>query len=109
VELGLGVGIIAAMAFNPKRDTGLRPIDASHLLDANTALIAVRRGAYLRTYAYRFIELCSPALPEGVVRPAVMADAGRPEAAKSAAAPAAAQLWRSSGNTLSRDEVKRTA
>jgi LysR family transcriptional regulator, cys regulon transcriptional activator len=115
VELGLGVGIIAAMAFNPKRDIGLRLIDGSHLFDPNTALIAVRRGAYLRTYAYRFIELCSPALQEGVVRPAVMADANRSDAGKPDAKPEAVsrraptQLWRSSGNTLSRDEVKRTA
>jgi LysR family transcriptional regulator, cys regulon transcriptional activator len=111
VELGLGVGIIAAMAFSPKRDTGLRLIDGDHLFDANTALIAVRRGAYLRTYAYRFIELCSPALPEGVVRPAVMADAGGRADVKpdGVARRAAAQLWRSSGNTLSREDVKRTA
>jgi hypothetical protein len=114
VELGLGVGIIAATAFSAKRDAGLRLIDGSHLFDANTALIAVRRGAYLRTYAYRFIELCSPALPEGVVRPAVMADASKSDG-KSDGRPdgvprrAPAQLWRSSGNTLSRDEVKRTA
>jgi LysR family cys regulon transcriptional activator len=112
VELGLGVGIIAAMAFNPKRDAGLRLIDSTHLFEPNTALIAVRRGSYLRTYAYRFIELCSPALPEKVVRAAVMADAGngkpdaKPEAVARRAAP---QLWRSSGNTLSRVEVKRTA
>jgi LysR family cys regulon transcriptional activator len=112
VELGLGVGIIAAMAFNPKRDAGLRLIDSTHLFEPNTALIAVRRGSYLRTYAYRFIELCSPALPEKVVRAAVMADAGngrpdaKPEAVTRRAAP---QLWRSSGNTLSRVEVKRTA
>ena len=72
----------------------------------------MRRGSYLRTYAYRFIELCSPALPEKVVRAAVMADAGngkpdaKPEAVTRRAAP---QLWRSSGNTLSRVEVKRTA
>jgi LysR family cys regulon transcriptional activator len=116
VELGLGVGIIAAMAFAPKRDTGLRLIDSTHLFEPNTTMIAVRRGSYLRTYAYRFIELCSPALPEKVVRVAVMADANasKPEA-KAEAKPeglprrAAAQLWRSSGNTLSRDEVKRTA
>ncbi|HWE16446.1 MAG TPA: CysB family HTH-type transcriptional regulator [Hyphomicrobiaceae bacterium] len=112
VELGLGVGIIAAMAFNPKRDTGLKLIDGSHLFDANTALIAVRRGSYLRTYAYRFIELCSPALPETVVRAAVAADTpasksdGRTEIAPRRAP---AQLWRSNGNTLSREEVKRTA
>ncbi len=112
VELGLGVGIIAATAFNSKRDAGLRLIDGSHLFDANTALIAVRRGAYLRTYAYRFIELCSPALPEGVVRPAVMADAHKHPDAKPESVPrraAGQQLWRSSGNPLSRDEVKRTA
>jgi hypothetical protein len=106
------VGIIAAMAFNPKRDTGLKLIDGSHLFDANTALIAVRRGSYLRTYAYRFIELCSPALPETVVRAAVTADTpasksdGRTEIAPRRAP---AQLWRSNGNTLSREEVKRTA
>jgi hypothetical protein len=90
----------------------LKLIDSSHLFNANTALIAVRHGSYLRTYAYRFIELCSPALPENVVRAAVTADG---HANKSDARPdgvgrrAAAQLWRSSGNTLSREEVKRTA
>ena len=105
VELGLGVGIIAAMAFNPKRDSGLRLIDGDHLFEANTALIAVRRGSYLRNYAYRFIELCSPALPEAVVRAAVMTEA-KPEVTSRRAAD---QAWRSNGNTLSRDEVKRTA
>jgi LysR family cys regulon transcriptional activator len=73
VELGLGVGIIAAMAFNPKRDTGLKLIDSSHLFEVNTALIAVRRGSYLRTYAYRFIELCSPSLTEAAARASVTA------------------------------------
>lgn len=104
VELGLGVGIIAAMAFSAKRDVGLKLIDAAHLFEANTALIAVRRGSYLRNYAYRFIELCSPALPEATVRAAVMAEP-RPEGS---ARRAADQTWRASGNTLSRDEVKRT-
>lgn len=115
-ELGLGVGIIAAMSFHPKRDAGLRLIDSAHLFEANMTMIAVRRGSYLRTYAYRFIELCSPALPEKAVRAAVMADAsaGKLEV-KTDAKPeslsrrAAAQLWRSSANALSRDDVKRTA
>jgi LysR family cys regulon transcriptional activator len=103
VELGLGVGIIAAMAFDPKRDAPLRLIDAAHLFEANTSLIAVRRGSYLRNYAYRFIELCSPALPERTVRAAVMADQARPEARRGFEAP-----HRSNGNTLNRDEVRRT-
>jgi len=105
VELGLGVGIIAAMAFNPRRDTGLRLIDSGHLFEANTALIAVRRGSYLRNYAYRFIELCSPALPEAMVRAAVMAEV-RTEAPSRRPLD---QPWRSNGNTLRRDDVKRTA
>ena len=105
VELGLGVGIIAAMAFDSRRDAGLKLIDAAHLFEVNTALVGVRRGSYLRNYAYRFIELCSPALPERAVRAAVMAEQGRPEAAarRTLEAP-----YRSNGNTLSREEVRRT-
>jgi LysR family transcriptional regulator, cys regulon transcriptional activator len=68
VELGLGIGIMASMAFLPERDTGLRLIDCSALFEEQTSLIAVRRGRYLRGYAYRFIELCAPGLTEKVVR-----------------------------------------
>ncbi|HRO49404.1 MAG TPA: CysB family HTH-type transcriptional regulator [Hyphomicrobium sp.] len=68
VDLGLGVGIVASQAFEPQRDPELRLIDATHLFEVNTSQIAVRRGAYLRGYAYRFIEYCSPALTEAVVR-----------------------------------------
>jgi len=68
VELRLGIGIVASMAFNPERDKNLRLLDASHLFEPNTTRIAVRRGRYLRGFAYRFIELCSPALTEAVVR-----------------------------------------
>ena len=68
VELGLGVGIIASVAFIPERDKGLRLIDCPALFDEQTSLIAVRRGRYLRDYAYRFIELCAPTLTEKAVR-----------------------------------------
>jgi len=71
VELGLGVGIVASMAFDPERDRGLRRLDVSHLFAANTTRIAVRQGHYLRGYAYRFIELCSPTLTERVIRSAI--------------------------------------
>jgi LysR family cys regulon transcriptional activator len=56
------------MAFIPERDRALRLIDCSMLFDEQTSLIAVRRGRYLRGYAYRFIELCAPNLSEQVVR-----------------------------------------
>lgn len=68
VELGLGIGIMASMAFNPVHDPHLRLLDAKHLFKINTSRIAVRRGTYLRGYAYRFISYCSPELTEASVR-----------------------------------------
>jgi len=67
VELGVGVGIIAKMAFDADRDTGLRLIDASHLFEPSTTRVAVRRNAYLRRYVYDFIELFAPHLSRSVV------------------------------------------
>ena len=71
VELGLGVGVVASIAFDAARDPELRLIDANHLFEVNVSRIAVRRGTYLRGYAYRFIEYCSSALSEQVVRAGV--------------------------------------
>ena len=76
VELGLGVGILAKMAFNEKRDRPLRAIDASHLFESSTTRLGVKRGAYLRRYAYEFIELFAPQLPRNVVERAVAGDEG---------------------------------
>ncbi|MCI0668344.1 MAG: CysB family HTH-type transcriptional regulator [Methylococcaceae bacterium] len=67
VELGLGIGIIASMAYDPGRDATLRLLESSHLFAENTTRIAVRRGRYLRGFAYRFIELCTPNLSESDV------------------------------------------
>lgn len=74
VELGLGIGIIASMAFEANRDTRLRRLDASHLFEINVSRIAVRRGSYLRGYAYRFVELCSADLTEAAVKAEIEGD-----------------------------------
>jgi LysR family cys regulon transcriptional activator len=71
VELGLGVGIMAAMAFNAKRDAGLKALDAAHLFESSTTRLGIKRGAYLRRYAYEFIESFVPHLPRSIVEPAV--------------------------------------
>lgn len=71
VELGLGVGIVAAMAFHPARDAGLTLLDVKGLFEVNTTRIGLRRGHYLRGYALRFIEYCSPALTEAKLREAL--------------------------------------
>jgi len=76
VELGLGVGIMAAMAFNPKRDRHLRALDAAHLFPSSTTRLGMKRGAWLRRYAYDFIELFAPNLARNQVEKAVMEKAG---------------------------------
>ena len=76
VELGLGVGIMAKMGFDAKRDTRLRAIDASHLFESSTTRLGIKRGAYLRGYAYEFIELFAPQLPRRTVEHEVMGKPG---------------------------------
>ena len=68
VELGLGIGIVASMAYFAERDTGLRMPKSEHLFRLNTTLIGVRKGSFLRGFAYRFIELCSSDLTESHVK-----------------------------------------
>jgi LysR family cys regulon transcriptional activator len=76
VELGLGIGILAKMAFNPKRDRHLRALDAAHLFESSTTRLGIKRGAYLRRYAYDFIEMFAPQLPRSIVEPAVKGEEG---------------------------------
>jgi LysR family cys regulon transcriptional activator len=71
VEQGLGVGIIAEVAFDPDQDRTLTRIDGAQLFPASTSSIGVRRGRYLRPYVYRFLEFCSPTLTEASLREAV--------------------------------------
>jgi LysR family cys regulon transcriptional activator len=68
VELGLGVGLIASMAYHEERDRGLTLLDASNLLPRNTTYLALRRGHFLRAYAYRFLQLCREDLDESTVQ-----------------------------------------
>ena len=67
VELGLGIGIIAEMAFDPTRDTGLTAIVSEHLFEASTTRLGIRRGSWLRRFDYDFIELFAPQLSRRIV------------------------------------------
>ncbi|MBA2408459.1 MAG: HTH-type transcriptional regulator CysB [Gammaproteobacteria bacterium] len=67
VRLGLGVGIIARMAYEPRIDGDLRMLDASHLFEHSTTKIGFRRGAFMRSYMYDFIELFSPPMNRDIV------------------------------------------
>jgi LysR family cys regulon transcriptional activator len=71
VRLGLGVGIIAAQAYDEAADHDLRALDASHLFESSTTRIGLRRNDYLRGYTYAFIELFAPHLTRKFVEMAL--------------------------------------
>ena len=73
-QLGMGVGIVAGIAFEAERDTQLRAIDAGHLFGVNVTKLAVKRGSYLRGYVHAFIESFAPTLTRAVVEAAARAD-----------------------------------
>ena len=67
VRLGLGIGIVAGMAYDAENDSGLVALDASHLFASSVTKIGCRRGTFLRGYMYEFIENFAPHLSREVV------------------------------------------
>ena len=71
VRLGLGVGIIAAMAYDPAIDADLVALDASHLFKTSVTHIGFRKGTFMRRYMFDFIELFAPHLERALVEQAI--------------------------------------
>ncbi len=67
VRLGLGIGIVANMAYDAKHDSDLVRIDAAHLFSSSTTHIGFRRGLFLRAYMYEFIRMFAPHLDQATV------------------------------------------
>ena len=67
VELGIGIGLLAEMAYDPKQDAKLGAISAKHLFTESVTKIALKRNAFLRGYTYELIELLAPGLTQRVV------------------------------------------
>ena len=61
--LGLGVGIVSAMAYDAPKDRGLAFLPAGHLFPVQTTRIAFRKGARLRDFAAEFVGMFVPRLP----------------------------------------------
>ena len=78
VKLGLGVGIVASMAYDKDLDRGLTALDASHLFEASTTKIGFRRGTFLRSYMFDFMKLFAPQLDKELVQ-AALAAGSQPE------------------------------
>jgi LysR family cys regulon transcriptional activator len=60
VEAGLGVGLVADVAYDAERDPTLVAIPAGHLFGSQITHLAIKRGATLRTYVHHFIGLVAP-------------------------------------------------
>ena len=70
VAIGLGVGIIAEMAYDKDWDRQLRVLDAAHLFEPSVTRIAFRRNGFLRLFHYDFVEMFAPKLTRAAVEAA---------------------------------------
>ncbi len=75
VELGMGVGIVAQMAYDPRKDLAFERIEASHLFQQAVTRLAIRRGVFVRGYVYAFISMFAPQYGRDAIDSAL---AGRP-------------------------------
>lgn len=71
VRLGLGIGIIANMAFNTEQDNDLRAINVEHLFGISTSQIAIKKDKHIKPYVYPFIEMFAPHLTQNLIRQAI--------------------------------------
>ncbi|MGE4369183.1 MAG: CysB family HTH-type transcriptional regulator [Burkholderiaceae bacterium] len=71
VDVGLGIGIIAGMAYDPRRDKGLIGLPVGHLFGNHTTRVAVKSGVFLRDYVYVMLEMLAPELTRDVVQDAI--------------------------------------
>ena len=62
VRMGLGVGVVASMAIDKNHDSDLLSISAGHLFAPSTTKIGFRKGTFLRSYMYDFLEGFAPHL-----------------------------------------------
>jgi len=74
VELDMGVGIVASIAFDEARDQHLHALDAGHLFPINVTRLGLRRSHWLPGFAYAFIETFVPTLTREAVQTAQQGD-----------------------------------
>lgn len=74
VNLGLGIGLIANMAYEETRDAPLKSLDCSHLFPDSTTYLGVRKDAFLRDYMLNFITMLSPQYDKRSVQRALHQD-----------------------------------
>jgi len=60
VELNLGVGLIAEMAYDENKDLALESRDVSYLFPTSTTYIGIRKETFVRGFIYDFIKMFTP-------------------------------------------------
>lgn len=73
VRTGLGIGLLAKMAYEPQLDEDLICLDVKHLFPNEVTSIGLRRGLVLRNYMYDFIHRFAPHLDRIAVDMMVLA------------------------------------
>jgi LysR family transcriptional regulator, cys regulon transcriptional activator len=71
VRLGLGIGLIAGMAYDLPLDSDLVKIDVSHLFASSVTSLGFRKGTFLRGYMHDFIHELAPHLGRDLVQEAL--------------------------------------
>jgi len=71
VRLGLGVGIVARMAYDPEVDSDLVALDAEHLFGRSVTKVCLRRDMFIRGFIYEFIRLFAPHLTQKIITQAL--------------------------------------
>ena len=56
VNLNLGIGLVAEMAYDKNKDIDLRAIDLSHLFEPSTTLLGLRKDLFIRGFVFDFIQ-----------------------------------------------------
>ena len=72
VDVGMGIGIIAGVAYDPRRDTNLVGLSVGHLFGTHTTRVGLKAGVFLRDYVYTFLEMLAPGLEREVVTEAML-------------------------------------
>lgn len=67
VRLGLGIGIVASMAYDEKQDKDLVRLPVDHLFDPSVTHIGFRRGMFMRAYMYDFMSEFAAHLKPAVI------------------------------------------
>jgi LysR family cys regulon transcriptional activator len=68
IRMGMGVGLIARMAYNPDKDSDLKLINADHLFAPKRAKIVFHKNFFFRKYVIDFVRMLAPHMDEETLR-----------------------------------------